>query len=291
LNRRSQNPVTWNSSMIRTQGLNAPVNIFSDSQAAILAIRKRRSGTANYIVEEIHELSAALRKRKHNLRITVHWVPGHSDVPRNDLVDLQAKKAAKGKTSTTTFLPKRRIFSNMRDSTAATKRQHKASLKDWAAREFRTSPRYGKPRQADPATPLSNFMKLTTGLTRAQRAVITQLRTGHCPLNGHLHRIGRADSPICPSCNGNVETPLHYLTLCPAFRHLRTPLIRKLGGRVSEIKFLLSNRRIIPDLLIFIDRTERLRHVFGKVELRDRKAFEQGTRGTAKSNDVLPPRE
>jgi len=144
---------------------------------------------------------------------------------------------------------------------------------------------------ADPTTPLSNFMKLTAGLTRAQRAVMTQLRTGHCPLNGHLHRIGKADSPICPSCNDKVETSLHYLTLCSAYRNIRNPLIGKLGGRATEIKFLLANRRIIPDLLIYIDRTERLRHVFGKVELRDRKAFEEGTRSMSRPNGMSPPGE
>jgi hypothetical protein len=47
-----------------------------------------------------------------------------------------------------------------------------------------------------------------------------QLRTGHAPLNKHLHRIGCVDSPICPACEEAQETVLHLLIACPAYeRH------------------------------------------------------------------------
>ncbi|KAI0365283.1 hypothetical protein BV20DRAFT_909194, partial [Pilatotrama ljubarskyi] len=53
---------------------------------------------------------------------------------------------------------------------------------------------------------------------------LTHLRTGHAPLNDHLHRIGRADSPLCPACMTARETVIHHLIQCPACRRQRALL-------------------------------------------------------------------
>ncbi|KAJ3925609.1 MAG: hypothetical protein NXY57DRAFT_906865, partial [Lentinula lateritia] len=43
---------------------------------------------------------------------------------------------------------------------------------------------------------------------------LTQLCTGHIPLQKHLDCIGKADSPMCPCCKRADETITHFLFSC-----------------------------------------------------------------------------
>jgi len=40
---------------------------------------------------------------------------------------------------------------------------------------------------------------------------------GHAPLNKHLHRIGKAESPLCPHSQHAEETIHHFLISCPFY--------------------------------------------------------------------------
>ena len=47
-------------------------------------------------------------------------------------------------------------------------------------------------------------------LPRAYRSALAQLRSGHCAaLNSYLSRVGRSDSPTCPECGVDAQTPSH----------------------------------------------------------------------------------
>ena len=56
---------------------------------------------------------------------------------------------------------------------------------------------------------------------------IFQLRTGHVPLNGYLHRIKPQQSPACPLCNEPEETVNHLLFECRALADLRERFLPK----------------------------------------------------------------
>ncbi|THU94581.1 hypothetical protein K435DRAFT_591497, partial [Dendrothele bispora CBS 962.96] len=60
------------------------------------------------------------------------------------------------------------------------------------------------------------FKKLIADLPRKHTTILVQLCTGHIPLKRHLHRICRADTPICPCCRRHPETVQHFLLPCPA---------------------------------------------------------------------------
>ncbi|KAJ3874759.1 hypothetical protein F5051DRAFT_314507, partial [Lentinula edodes] len=102
---------------------------------------------------------------------------------------------------------------------------------------------------------------------RKQTSILFQLRTGHVPLNSHLHRIGKADSPNCPHCNAagraNIETVKHYITECPAYRKERFRLRQKLGRQTRSLRHLLSDKKCTPHLLRYIGGTKRFEKVFG----------------------------
>ncbi|KAJ3897958.1 hypothetical protein F5879DRAFT_761292, partial [Lentinula edodes] len=85
---------------------------------------------------------------------------------------------------------------------------------------------------------------------------LTQLRTGHIPLQRHLHRIGKADSPTCPCCKHGNKTVMHYLFECCAHRQARGRLQRKLANDQWSIGSLLSTKSSLPHLFRYINDTK-----------------------------------
>lgn len=58
---------------------------------------------------------------------------------------------------------------------------------------------------------------------------ITQLFTGHGCFNTFLHRIGKADTPICEYCQQEDSTE-HHITACPRWNTEREALVEKIGN-------------------------------------------------------------
>ena len=57
-------------------------------------------------------------------------------------------------------------------------------------------------------------------LDRAAQVTIFRLRTGHCQLLSHLHRLKIYLSDECP-CGTGLQSPNHILQSCPTFDDLR----------------------------------------------------------------------
>ena len=79
-------------------------------------------------------------------------------------------------------------------------------------------------------------------LDRAAQVTIFRLRTGHCQLLSHLHRLKISHSDECP-CGTGPQTPNHILQSCPTFDDLRrqtwpSPVEahRKLWGPVETLR-------------------------------------------------------
>ena len=87
-------------------------------------------------------------------------------------------------------------------------------------------------RQVDPALPSSRFPKLVAPLARRNTSLLIQLRTGHVPLNHHLHTIGPADTQRCPGCGAAKETVLHFVLQCPKYALQRRVYFGPLGRNV-----------------------------------------------------------
>ena len=77
---------------------------------------------------------------------------------------------------------------------------------------------------------------------RALDTAITRLRIGHTRLNAHLHRLGMTDSPHCPWCPTQLDTPEHLLLHCPRHHSHRVALFHSLS-------VLHLNRPTVADLL------------------------------------------
>ncbi len=69
----------------------------------------------------------------------------------------------------------------------------------------------------DSGLPSHKYDELVTSLPCRHANLLTQLRTGHVPLQKHLARIGKELSETCPACGEAPETVAHYLLVCPTF--------------------------------------------------------------------------
>jgi hypothetical protein len=93
---------------------------------------------------------------------------------------------------------------------------------------------------------------------RKDAALIAQLRTGHCGLNGYLQRFNKVESADCEACNeGQRETVEHYLLECKGFIDERERLERRVGKGNMKLEALLGTTKMARETLVYIEETKR----------------------------------
>ena len=120
------------------------------------------------------------------------------------------------------------------------------------------SPRYKHLSRIDPKLLSSSFTKLMLLRTQRQTSILIWLCTNHCPLNKYLKCITKSPSDSCPHCNKTPETIIHFLLNCPQYNHPRHVLCQRIGPHNMNIPFLLSLEKAIPNLLTYVEQTNRL---------------------------------
>ena len=70
-----------------------PIIIYSDSQAALKAVRKAEPLAAQNLLRQVYEAADSLMS--HGVVLRLQWVLGHRNITGNEKADLAAKKAAK----------------------------------------------------------------------------------------------------------------------------------------------------------------------------------------------------
>jgi ribonuclease HI len=239
------------------------VIIGSDSQAAIKALANQSTHPAHYLLDYIHDSAEKLHsKHNGNINLQIHWTPAHSNFTPNERADALAKRAAEGTSSATNRLPSFIRNSELPTSIPATRHEYLTSLrKSWKSL-WKKSPRYPLSRSVDKSLPSNKFLHLVDNISRSQSAILTQLRTGHSPLNNHLFRIRSSETPVCPHCgNLTVETVSHFLFQCPHYQQERHMLRRKLKRSANSLSFLLSNPQAVKPLLKYIIATKRFQNL------------------------------
>lgn len=131
---------------------------------------------------------------------------------------------------------------------------------------WQTSTRYHSFQVIDAsnATTISrHYWKLSRELPRRLLVLLTQLRTGHIPLQKHLHRIKKADADTCPCCNSHPETVHHYLMICTSHKYPRERLRRNFPNVTWNIATLLNEPDSLEHLFSYVNDTGRFRHIMG----------------------------
>ena len=96
-------------------------------------------------------------------------------------------------------------------------------------------------------------------------SVLTQLRTGHIPLNEHLHRIKLSETPYCPYCPRTLESINHFLLHCSKYIIHRHTLVSALKRDAFCIPHMLSDPPAIRHTLNYINATGRFSHIYGDI--------------------------
>ncbi|KAG2033990.1 hypothetical protein BDR03DRAFT_830036, partial [Suillus americanus] len=92
-----------------------------------------------------------------------------------------------------------------------------------------------------------------------------QLRSGHAPLNKHLHRIAKSATATYSQCEESDESVHHFLLSCPAYTRQRNILRAELGTKAHRMKHILNEPECLKALFKYIATTRRFETVFGDV--------------------------
>ncbi|KAL4148403.1 hypothetical protein QTP88_002656 [Uroleucon formosanum] len=207
--------------------------IYTDSLSALtnLANPQKNNPIGNLILNIIF-----LSKKD----IRFLWVPGHNNIPGNEIADEIVKKATKEPTdfwNITTHLDTKLLINTNLDQTCL---QEWRSLRNNKLREIKSSTLPWLP---------------DTSLPRRHQIVLNRLRIGHT-LYTHEHLMSKKEQPICTSCN-TVTTVKHLLTECLLTKDVRDKLM--LPNNLCEI--LAPNTERTSSLLELLKETNLLQKI------------------------------
>jgi ribonuclease HI/exonuclease III len=244
-------------------------SICLDNQSVIRATDKNDPRPGHYIIDEI--LTIAEHMKKHATRdygLTIRWIPGHIGNEGNELADSGAKEAARGLVSDPAQLPSFLADGYVLPSSISALRQaHMDSLQKRWKKRWKMSPRFRKISSIDPKLPSKTSTNRISHLGKAQTSLIIQLRSGHIALNAFLYKINKSDTDICPNCHTSPETVHHFLFDCIAYGQARHQRYKKLGRNSDSLRYLLNTPKGIKQTTIFVNKTNRLRRVFGEIKI------------------------
>lgn len=246
--------------LIRATPRATRASLFVDCQPAISALVQPRAQPGQYLLQLFGSELRRLWRQRTTLTINIHWVPGHEDIDANEWVDAEAKSAA----SDPDLNQLGRMLSlagTLPTSSAAliAARKKRASAQ-WKA-DWLKSKSARKLRPVDLTPPSRRVRAIYKDRGRNECAILTQLRTGHAPLNAHLSRIRCSDSPLCSKC-GIPETVSHYLLTCRQFAAQRRALCTALRNKPLTLRSMLGPGARLGPVLRFIKDSGRFPHLF-----------------------------
>jgi hypothetical protein len=184
--------------------------ICNNNQATIVATGLIWPAPSHHVWDTLHKRLDMVKRMHRDMALTIQWTPGHVGIAGNKAADVEAKEA-----SHTGSSPANRLLAPLRHtlphSKSATVQEFHRKPKQRAVCFWRKSERYTQMRDIDPSIPSSKYWKAISGLPCKHASLLTQLYTGHVPLNAHLHHIGKAETPLCPACHQHEETVHHYI--------------------------------------------------------------------------------
>lgn len=233
-----------------------------DNTAVIQVSTLRTPSAGRYLTDIFHAAFRDLKWSRPHLKLALHWVPGHTNIPGNEAADAAAKDAAHEHSSDPRQLPKS-LRKPLPLSATRARQNFKAELERWAGVQWRTSVRSVRMAEVDAAMPLKKYGALIADLPRRHANLLLQFRTNHIPLQAYLARIGKTPSATCPTCGDTPETVHHYLLACPAYSLHRAVHFSTLSFSGCNLKTLLNSEKALHPLFSYVNATGWLRTAVG----------------------------
>ena len=153
-----------------------------------------------------------MNKLGENNKITLNWIPGHSNYRGNEIADRLAKRGNKEKI----FGPEPYIPIGKR----AEKSMWEENICRAQVARWRESPACRQTKLFFQGI-RRNETKYLLKMSRREIARTIGIITGHDLLNKHSFRTGFAISPNCRYCEEEEETSVHIIGECPVFVNKR----------------------------------------------------------------------
>ena len=201
---------------------NKRIHIFSDSQAALKALRCPKINS-KLIAECLEELNALADQNQ----VKLIWVPGHCGIKGNEKADTLAKKGS----ATPLTGPEPALGIPKGTAREAIKKWIRQShTQHW---EKCPGGRQGKLFIKEPCKKRTEEI---LKLNRLQIKTITGLLSGHAPLKKHLNTMGLWNGNLdCRLCGENIETAQHIVCSCAALDRRRHTLFGQSSLEPIEI--------------------------------------------------------
>ncbi|OJA12401.1 hypothetical protein AZE42_10040 [Rhizopogon vesiculosus] len=253
--------------LVTERNLTFPISISADNQAAILSSGSFHARPGSYLADRFRRMMQKTAKEHPDFNITLHWSPGHEGVHGNEEADKQAKLVAIGKHHNSQYsaLPRYLQHGSLPLSISALKQAHHKETHTRWTRIWAESPRYACLYQLDPLILKRSFVKLTAKFSKCLTGLLLSLHSCHIPLNIHLHRLGKTNSPRCPHCPMTNESIHHYLFDCPHYQRERHILACTLGRQATFLPYLLADAEATPHLTRYVNATRRLKSMLGEI--------------------------
>ncbi len=165
-------------------------------------------------------------------RVYFHWIPGHCGIEHNESVDRHAKLSIEQ------FCTNRPAdwspLVRVPFGTWCSRVEHRIT-EEWQ-RRWESARAWTDFPKGEHLFSLQNIISRSSfkwSLPRRASSLLCRLRHGHCALNSFLCKFTATDS-ICPSCDLEEETVMHFLLHCPAYSSNRDELFNSLPFQRPE---------------------------------------------------------
>jgi len=214
--------VTLRKPVARAEALRAHrvtrVAVFSDSQAAIRRTVHLDPGPGLQLARAINEHTTALRA--HGIEAAIHCVPGHSDIPGNEVADRQANKAREDRGCTV----RQRIYTSAANRAKRISKGRTAAKAVWEA--DKCSKHYGYRLKGKAGSKRSVPMTSVKSLA----ARFYRLMSGHAPTGSYLKRFEHREDDKCWwGGSGTLQTQGHLCRRCSRRKDQQKALWKAVG--------------------------------------------------------------